>query len=190
MPSDSHTPKKRTASTSTNVTSPRSNTTPDPVASICALSSGRESAWTRPINLMVVRCSSRIVSIFRVTPKGQCNDWAVGKCRNNLPFRENMFSMFSENADISANSEVQAKGLLVGSISSAICDGPLIAPCDIEILAMSRRSKDRRKADRGEWQERGNDMSDVQVERTEALTSRRCAGARCQVEALVLSAIS
>ena len=38
---------------------------------------------------------------------------------------------------------------------------------------MSRRSKDRRKADRGEWQERGNEISDVQVERNEALTNRR-----------------
>jgi hypothetical protein len=142
MPSDSHTPKKRTASTSTNVTSPSSNTTPDPVASICALSSGRESAWTRPINLMVVRCSSRIVSIFRVTPNVTATNGPWGNvgitCSSETIYLRYSQKMLTFQRILKCG---QRHHWWV-SISSAICDGPLIAPRDIQILAMSRRSKE------------------------------------------------
>src|SRR5712691_10437528 len=66
MPACSHPPRKRTTSTSTSVTSSRSNTVLGPLLSMCACKASRCAACREPISRSVVWCSSACRAILHV----------------------------------------------------------------------------------------------------------------------------
>src|SRR4030095_4869746 len=72
MPLASQPPRKRTTSTSTSVTSSKSNTILGPLPSSCACNSSRYSACRWPISRSVVRCPSACRSIVHVICAVSC----------------------------------------------------------------------------------------------------------------------
>src|SRR6266446_8473543 len=73
VPAFSHLPRKRTASTSTSVTSSRSNTVLGPLLSMCACKASRCAACREPISRSVVWCSSACRAILHVIVSLSCH---------------------------------------------------------------------------------------------------------------------